>query len=209
VRTSKVIELPQLAQHATDGHLINFLAINLFNAAVVLIVMALSDPLADRAQEAKRAVARIYRLQVTLGGRSVLSQQSSGVLKSLIQLLINHESNAILAPVATTVAPHEDEIPETQALNPQPMSVRDALSLPLWSHSGFEDDSSGMAPPLQEPTGGRLDYSLESVQRGECLRTVDFLVVLVLTVSSFHRRPSAWALLQRRDVKARLASGWY
>jgi hypothetical protein len=178
VRTSKVIELPQLAQHATDGHLINFLAINLFNAAVVLIVMALSDPLADRAQEAKRAVARIYRLQVTLGGRSMLSQQSSGVLKSLIQLLITHESNAILAPVAPSVPTGQERGSDNHTLESQPLSVGDALRLPLWSHFGLEEDHSGMAPPPQDIVGGRLDYSLESVQRGQSLVFSHFVAIL-------------------------------
>jgi hypothetical protein len=48
-RTARVTELPSLAQLATDSHLVAFLAINLFNAAIVLAVMALSEPLSDTA----------------------------------------------------------------------------------------------------------------------------------------------------------------
>jgi hypothetical protein len=63
LRTSKVTQMPQLAQLATDSHLVAFLAINLFNSAIVMAILALSDPLSDRAQEVKRSITRIYRLQ--------------------------------------------------------------------------------------------------------------------------------------------------
>ena len=48
LRTSRVTEMPQLAQLATDSHLVAFLAINLFNSAIVMAVLALSDPLSAR-----------------------------------------------------------------------------------------------------------------------------------------------------------------
>ncbi|KAI5196585.1 hypothetical protein E4T39_07712 [Aureobasidium subglaciale] len=48
-------------------HLVAFLAINLFNAVIVMVVMALSYPLLDKAQEVKRITMRISRLQDLFG----------------------------------------------------------------------------------------------------------------------------------------------
>lgn len=99
VTTSRVKELSVLAQIARDSHLVAFLAINLFNAAIVLAVMALSKPLSDTAQDAKRTITRILRLQDLLGKRTALSKQSTTVLKNVITMLLRRESAAILAPI--------------------------------------------------------------------------------------------------------------
>lgn len=179
VRTTRITELPQLAQHATDGHLINFLMMNMFNAAVVLIVMALSQPLTDRAQQAKRAVARVHRMQSALETRSVLSQQSAAVLRSLIQLLISRESDAILAPntlsgIRSTPENGHDPVPLDT------LTVRDALSMPLYTN--FEPDISGVGDGGLD-TAARLETGLESVQRG--MSDMLPLKARSLTLSSF------------------------
>lgn len=179
VRTAKIAELPQLAQHATDGHLAMFVAINLFNASVVLVVMALSDPLADRSQEAKRAVARIYRILTALGNRSALSQQTSHVLRSLIQLLIDRESNAILAPGNCGLL---------FGTNRSNVSVRDALSQPLWMPHESEDEAMLHRPSQQPGTGRGLQYGLESVQRGKYWAR-DRLCVFLTLHSVQHKWP--------------------
>ena len=72
-RTLKVTEPPRLSQLATDSHLVAFLATNLFSSAIVMAVLALSDPLSDRAQEVKRSITRISRLQELLGKNTQLS----------------------------------------------------------------------------------------------------------------------------------------
>ncbi|KAF2139778.1 uncharacterized protein K452DRAFT_336513 [Aplosporella prunicola CBS 121167] len=132
VQTSRVTELPHLAQLATDTHLVAFLAINLFNSAIVMVVCALSDPLSDRAQEAKRTITRIYRLQELVGRRSKLSMQSSVVLQDVIRLLLNRVAEAMLAPI---VAPARVSSNGADGSNPvvQPghPSVEDTLRLPL------------------------------------------------------------------------------
>lgn len=167
VRTSRVTELPQLAQLATDSHLVAFLAINLFNAAIVMVVMALSDPLSDRAQEVKRTITRIFRLQQLLGRRSKLSMQSSIVLRNVIHLLLRREAEAILDPVgftqlfdgsdtATQVIPHSTSF----------LSVKETLSLPV----NVPLSSDIRNPEFQEHAGldraSRLNKSLATVQRG-------------------------------------------
>ncbi|KAB8075723.1 hypothetical protein BDV29DRAFT_200721 [Aspergillus leporis] len=66
-----------LSTPKVTDHLVAFLAINVFNAAIVLAAMALSDPLSDTAQVVKRTITRILRLQDLLGKRSALSKQRS------------------------------------------------------------------------------------------------------------------------------------
>ncbi|KFY95226.1 hypothetical protein V500_02903 [Pseudogymnoascus sp. VKM F-4518 (FW-2643)] len=85
VRISCITKLPNTAQLATDSHLVGFLAIILFNSAIVMVVYALSDPLSNRAQEAKRNLTRILRLENLLamlgpacGGRSLDEETAHG-----------------------------------------------------------------------------------------------------------------------------------
>lgn len=170
IRTSRVTGLPQLAQLATDSHLVAFLAINLFNAAMVMVVVALSDPLADKAQEAKRAVARIYRLQETLGSRSALSKQSSSVLRSLVQLLLRRETDAILAPMTRADLPSSRE--DSTGLDHYEstrMSVRDALSIPLGQSSDLEHPISLSQANMDVGLASRFNHSLATVQKGSLL----------------------------------------
>jgi hypothetical protein len=176
VRTSKVIELPQLAQFASDGHLVAFMAINLFNAAIVMVVLSLSDPLTNRAQEAKRAIARIYRLQATLGARSTLSKQSSSILRSLVNLMMRRESEAILAPVVPKgVRTHQTSGTSSTSAGSQTLSVRETMSMPL----GAQLSTNGHLPQSWNADGSnlasRLDDSLVSVQKGICSLHADAL----------------------------------
>lgn len=97
LRTAQVSQLPHTAQFAADGHLVAFLAINLLNAGIVLVIYALAEPLSDRAQEAKRNLTLVLRLQAALSRRSQIAQQSVTVLRSLILLITKRESQAILA----------------------------------------------------------------------------------------------------------------
>lgn len=167
IRTSRVTGLPQLAEFATDSHLVAFLAINLFNAAMVMVVVALSDPLTDKAQEAKRAVARIHRLEETLGARSTLSKQSSSVLRSLVQLLLRRESEAILAPM------EQFNIPESRHISPgfdqsesNRISVRDALSMPFGHNIGRVEYPVSSQTSASLGLASRLNDSLATVQKG-------------------------------------------
>ncbi|KAK3071248.1 hypothetical protein LTR53_008962 [Teratosphaeriaceae sp. CCFEE 6253] len=167
IRIARTTELLDLTQAATDTHLVSFLALNLFNAAIVMIVLALSDPLNNRAQQAKRAVARIYRLQITLGSRSRLSEQSSQVIHSLTELLLRREREAILEPLAPAL-PHAAD--PTAPGEPASGARRPSTYQPsvVQSPAGFDgrlrqdwlgpgSDGANLAT--------RLDSSLASVQR--------------------------------------------
>jgi hypothetical protein len=164
-RTARVTEMPALAQLATDSHLGAFLAINLFNAAIVLAVMALSEPLSDTAQEVKRTITRILRLQDLLGRRFALSKQSTAVLKNVVIMLLRRESAAMLAPIAGTsqVIGHQP----LQTLADPLISVEDTLRMPLdvaW------DSRNPLARDQRLPDlsrADRLNNSLTSVQYGK------------------------------------------
>jgi hypothetical protein len=153
LRTSKVTELPRLSQLATDSHLVAFLAINLFNSAIVMAVLALSDPLSDRAQEVKRTITRIFRLQELLGKKTQLSMQSNVVLKDVIQMLLRREADAMFG---------SSDLLTTQSGAPL-MSVEDTLRLPLNEHHRPQQNTSDRIQ--------RVNESLASVQRGKLFLT--------------------------------------
>jgi hypothetical protein len=168
LRTSKVTQMPQLAQLATDSHLVAFLAINLFNSAIVMAILALSDPLSDRAQEVKRSITRIYRLQELLAKKTELSMQSNAVLKDIIHMLLQREADAMLQPVLGSenhIVPDEDSAHiAPEALLP---SVEDTLRLPMHlptSHASIWQDRGR---PTTTDKRLVLNESLASVQRGK------------------------------------------
>ncbi|KAJ4191819.1 hypothetical protein NW759_016659 [Fusarium solani] len=168
VRTARVADLPQLAQLATDSHLVAFMALNLFHAAIVLILVALSDPLSDSVQGVKRTITRVFRLQELLGQRSALSSQSSVVLKNLIGLLLRREAEAMLGPVtsAPVVGPHAEQ--RLQAPDdPSLMSVGDTLRLPLETALSSPDRGTENQAWPNLSRAQRLNESLASVQRSK------------------------------------------
>lgn len=165
VRTSRVTELPVLAQLATDSHLVAFLAINLFNAAIVLAVMALSEPLSDMAQDIKRTITRILRLQDLLGKRSALSKQSTLILRNVVILLLHRESATIFAPISGANKQSQPRSQQESIYN-ESMSVEDTLRLPL--DPSLDPRHQHMGDPTWLPLSrvDRLNESLTSVQNG-------------------------------------------
>lgn len=166
VRTSKITELPVLVRLATESHLVAFLAINLFHAAIVLAVLALSEPLSDTAQEVKRTITRIFRVQDLIGKRSALSKQSTIVLKNVVALLLRRESEAMLAPVNGTNEPVSHQTHSTGS-DSFPITVEDVLRLPVDAtldsrHSLAMNETFSDVNRLH-----RLNESLASVQHGE------------------------------------------
>ncbi|KAK4574071.1 hypothetical protein LTR86_001832 [Recurvomyces mirabilis] len=187
IRVSRVTKLPQLAEFACDSHLAAFLAISLFNAAMVMVVVALSDPLMDKAQEAKRAVARIYRLQEALGSRSTLSKQSSSVLRSLVQLLLRRETEAILAPMTSgDITASRRSSVEVCETDPNRIPVRDALSMPFGYDFGRAQGTVSSNTSVRPDLSSRLNHSLATVQKGT---TPSFFLVQCL----FYLHASAFA----------------
>ncbi|KAK2469880.1 hypothetical protein H9L39_18695 [Fusarium oxysporum f. sp. albedinis] len=167
VRTASVTELPQLAQLATNSHLVAFMAMNLFHSAIVLVLVALLNPLSDSTQGVKRTITRVFRLQELLGQRSALSSQSSVVLRNLIGLLLRREGEAMLGPVgvATISVSSQMEQGSGAVEDSAFMSVHDTLRLPLeatltTSHQGTEGQ-----PWPRLNLAQRLNESLASVQR--------------------------------------------
>jgi hypothetical protein len=168
VRTSKITEMPELAKIAINSHLVAFLAINLFNSAIVMVVMALSDPLSNRAQEVKRTITRIFRLQELLGKRSTLSMQSNTVLKDIIHMLLRREAEAMLAPgdsLKNQVAKHDHE--KNMTTDSGFMSVEDTLRLPLQSPVDTNRSFHGDQDYITADRVMRFNESLASVQRGK------------------------------------------
>jgi hypothetical protein len=168
VRTSKVTEMPQLAKVAVNSHLVAFLAINLFNSAIVMVVMALSDPLSNRAQEVKRTITRIFRLQELLGKRSTLSMQSNTVLKDIIHMLLRREAEAMLAPVGSSNKESSRHANEASMISESAFtSVEDTLRLPLELPMDTNRTFPGDQHHITADRVMRFNESLASVQKGK------------------------------------------
>jgi hypothetical protein len=168
VRTSKVTEMPQLAKAAINSHLVAFLAINLFNSAIVMVVMALSDPLSNRAQEVKRTITRVFRLQELLGKRSTLSMQSNTVLKDIIHMLLRREAEAMLAPVGSSNKQSSRHTNEAHTMSESASTtVEDTLRLPLQLPMDTSQTFHGDQHYITADRVMRFNESLASVQKGK------------------------------------------
>lgn len=180
LRTSKVTEMPQFAQLATDTHLVAFLAINLFHSAIVMAVLALSDPLSDKAQDVKRTITRIFRLQELLGKKTQLSMQSNVILKDVIHMLLRREADAMLAPVVTLQAKPAGNDPKFPTPSDVPlMSVEDTLRLPI--QLPLATVNSGLQAQQHADRALRLNESLASLQRGKACYTAVIGLYAILT----------------------------
>ncbi|KAF2134001.1 hypothetical protein P153DRAFT_409360 [Dothidotthia symphoricarpi CBS 119687] len=185
VRTSKVTQMPQLAQLATESHLVAFLAINLFNSAIVMVVMALSSPLSNRALEVKQIVTRIFRLQEILGKRSMLPKQNNAVLRDIIRMLLQREAEAMLAPVRPSKRPRAENAIETSSPSDVvSISVEDTLRLPLQLPSTGARNDPGDMQHMEADDVLRLNESLASVQRGNARLFIDRLRTYILCKTS-------------------------
>ncbi|UNI22173.1 hypothetical protein JDV02_008086 [Purpureocillium takamizusanense] len=167
--TTRITELPNLAGLAKDSHLITFMAINVFHAGIVLILLALSDPLSDRAQRLKRIVSRVLHLQQEMGEQSALSRQSGMVLQNLVALLVKREGDAMLGRLAPATAQGRDgrgglarheqmatSAPTLSTAHPRPDEAQDP-------GSGFFSPVDGQVWP-NVGVAQRLNESLASVQ---------------------------------------------
>ncbi|KAK9242081.1 fungal-specific transcription factor domain-containing protein [Lipomyces tetrasporus] len=166
VRISAVTTLPNITQLATDTHLVAFLAIILFNAAIVMVVCAMSDPLSDRAQEAKRNITRIFRVEEFLGNQSTLSRQSSIVLRDVIQLLLGRETEVMLAPNApsrNSVTGHSDE--ESYSRMSTSITVQGVLRDLLPERKVGNISANSPAPLAIDEEAFILNESLVSMQK--------------------------------------------
>ncbi len=215
VRTARLTELPQLAQLATDSHLIAFVAMNLFHAAIVLISVALMDPLSNRSQGVKRIMTRVLRLQELLGQQSTLSSQSTIVLKNLICLLLRQEEQAMLGPVASAPAevyPSVEQQVQGSA-DTSFESVEKTVRLPMEAMLTTSDHRRDGLPWSDLGRSQRLHESLVSIQRGKHYASDKYLWMILkadLVPSQFSQPPSAnclklvlhWAQKMKRMLKA-------
>lgn len=96
LRLSRVQAKPELVKSAAESHLVAFLGMNLFTSSMILSLCALSDPLSDTAQEAKRGITRTLLIQKTLSQRTSLSSQSSVILEDIVQLILEREREEML-----------------------------------------------------------------------------------------------------------------
>ena len=185
LRVSRVQNKPELVKLAAQTHLVAFLGMNLFTSSVVMSVCALSDPLSDTAQEAKRGITRTLLVQKSLSQRTSLSMQSSVILEDIVQLILEREREEMLRSAQSGVQhPQLSKLQQThdQSLHGTPTSV-------FGSDMGTSPDSyhaqMGGGNAVNVDSGDQvLNNSLISLQRSES-NTLHLLFLALRTRHAF------------------------
>ncbi|KAL4767753.1 fungal-specific transcription factor domain-containing protein [Aspergillus nidulans var. acristatus] len=180
LRTSRVTELPVLAQLATDSHLVAFLAINLFNAAVVLAVMALSDPLSDTAQVdlLGRRSALVVTLLLRQNTRDDVQQSYQGSGHMSVEDTLRLPLDVMLEPINThigrqawpdlaTVIRLNESLTSVQHVVP---SGNDTLSSDWYAGGGGHLGDTMTQPPGRThtwPPSCESEWELANIQSNE------------------------------------------
>lgn len=175
LRTTQMTEYSRIIQLATNSHLMVFMAMNMFHSAVILIILALTDPLSDEIQPIKRSITRVLHLQKTLAQQSTFSKQTSDVLKLLIQRLLQREQEAMLGSddiPAKNTASNATEKGRTawynRPMSHMPTSTSEDISLPFPDRNNEVVDRSSDGQNWSNlAIAQRLDEGLTSVRQGK------------------------------------------
>lgn len=174
LRTTQMTEYPRIIQLATNSHLMVFMAMNMFHSAVILIILALTDPLSDEIQPIKRSITRVLHLQKTLAQHSTFSEQTSDVLKLLIQRLLQREQEAMLGSddiPAKNTTPNATEKGRTawygRSMSNMPTSTSEHTGLPFPDRNNEAVDRGSDGQNWSNlAIAQRLDEGLTSVRQG-------------------------------------------
>lgn len=150
LRTARLTELSGLVGLAAESHIVTFMAMNLFSAGVVLIALALQNPLSQSFACVKSTVTRIFKLQELLSIHSMLAGQTSTILKTSVLILHHREMEALLGPqnlmageetASPKVQSHQNDSPwygfSKQAELPQEAPIHTELSAGSETHSAL------------------------------------------------------------------------
>lgn len=88
---------PNLIRLAGKTHLVSFLGMNIFTSSVVLFICAMSEPLSDTAQEAKRGISLNLKVLRLLPDAGLLSDQCRAIVEDLVTMIMEKEKEAMLA----------------------------------------------------------------------------------------------------------------
>lgn len=168
LRVSRVQNKPELMKLAAETHLVAFLGMNLFTSSVVMSVCALSDPLSDTAQEAKRGITRTLLVQKSLSRRTSLSMQSSVILEDIVQLILEREREEMLRSAQSGMNQHhlahlQQSVDQTLHETPTSIYGSDMGTSPPNSYAQMANGN-----PVNVDSGDQvLNNSLISLQRSE------------------------------------------
>jgi hypothetical protein len=166
LRVSRVQNKPELMKLAAETHLVAFLGMNLFTSSVVMSVCALSDPLSDTAQEAKRGITRTLLVQKSLSRRTSLSMQSSVILEDIVQLILEREREEMLRSAQSGM--NHSQLSQMQQNPDQPLheTPTDVYGSEMGTSPGSYTQMGGNA--VNVDSGDQvLNNSLISLQRSK------------------------------------------
>jgi len=97
MHTSSIIQHLEVLRQMKTTHAASYTGMHLFTAGVMLSVVALSQPLSRKAQEAKRAIGGIIQLLNAFSPYTVLSAQSGTIIERLLRLIMAKEMRALVS----------------------------------------------------------------------------------------------------------------
>ncbi|RGP78258.1 fungal zn2-cys6 binuclear cluster domain-containing isoform 1 [Fusarium longipes] len=97
IRTSNIIHHLDVLRQMKSTHAASYTGMHLFTAGVMLSIVAMSQPMSSKAQEAKRAIGGIIRLLNAFGPHTVLSAQSGTIMERLLRLIMAKEMKALVS----------------------------------------------------------------------------------------------------------------
>jgi hypothetical protein len=185
LRVSRVQNKPELVKLAAETHLVAFLGMNLFTSSVVMSVCALSDPLSDTAQEAKRGITRTLLVQKSLSRRTSLSMQSSVILEDIVQLILEREREEMLRSAQSGMQHHQlNSLQQNHdpSLHGTPASL---YGSDIGASPGSFHTTMGGGNAVNVDSGDQvLNNSLLSLQRSKSI-TLDYM-------SPYHGMEGSW-----------------
>ena len=96
IAISKIGERSAVLQAASRTHLCAFMGLSIFSASVVVAMCALTRPLSDMAQQAKRCIVKMLVMQRQLSTYSALNAQCSSIIERLVHLITRQETTTML-----------------------------------------------------------------------------------------------------------------
>ncbi|EWG42570.1 hypothetical protein FVEG_04336 [Fusarium verticillioides 7600] len=148
MRTSSIIQHLDVLRQMKATHAASYTGMHLFTAGVMLSVVAMSQPVSRKAQEAKRAIGSIIRLLKAFGPHTVLSAQGGTIMERLLLLIMTKEMTALISDSQHSQL--NDMILGSRQPSPFPYSIRAHVQSPR------SNNEIVASTPSNEPQG--LEY---------------------------------------------------
>ncbi|KAG4257538.1 hypothetical protein FPRO03_13881 [Fusarium proliferatum] len=159
MRTSSIIQHLDILRQMKTTHAASYTGMHLFTAGVMLSVVAMSQPVSRKAQEAKRAIGGIIRLLKAFGPHTVLSEQGGTIMERLLRLIMAKEMTALVSDSHNSqlnemiiLSRQGSPLPDNARVQPPNPQSNDEITASTPSHDPqglgyYEPDSGSLLMP--------------------------------------------------------------